>query len=61
VRDALVALGVPAARLMARGYGATKPVAPDTTRAGRAQNRRVEVRLLDEAEASPGPTAERRP
>ncbi len=61
VRDALVALGVPASRLVARGHGATRPVASDATRAGRAKNRRVELRSLDEPDDAPGPTAERRP
>jgi OOP family OmpA-OmpF porin len=31
------------ARLVARGYGDTKPVAPNTTAEGRQQNRRVEL------------------
>jgi outer membrane protein OmpA-like peptidoglycan-associated protein len=61
VRDALVAFGVPATRLVARGYGATRPIASDATRQGRARNRRVELRLLDEPDDAPGPTAERRP
>jgi OOP family OmpA-OmpF porin len=34
---------VDAARLVARGYGDTKPVAPNTTGEGRQQNRRVEL------------------
>ena len=35
--------GVPAARLSTAGFGDTKPVAPNTAEAGRAQNRRVEL------------------
>lgn len=34
---------VDAARLATRGFGASKPVAPNTTPAGRQQNRRVEL------------------
>lgn len=41
VRDALVRLGVPGTRLSARGFGQTRPVAPNFTAAGRARNRRV--------------------
>ncbi len=41
VRDYLVAKGIPAASLTAKGYGETKPIAPNTTDEGRAQNRRV--------------------
>ncbi len=43
VRDALVALGVPATRLVARGFGESKPVTSNRTQAGRDRNRRVEV------------------
>ena len=43
VRDFLVQNGVDAARITARGYGAAAPIAPNTTEAGRQQNRRVEV------------------
>ncbi len=43
VRDYLIAQGVPAAQLTARGYGETSPVADNSTRAGRQQNRRVEL------------------
>jgi OOP family OmpA-OmpF porin len=34
---------IPAARLTTSGFGDTKPVAPNTAEAGRAQNRRVEL------------------
>ncbi len=43
VRDYLVAKGVAADRLSARGYGESRPVADNATEAGRAQNRRVEL------------------
>jgi outer membrane protein OmpA-like peptidoglycan-associated protein len=43
VKAYLVAAGVDTARLKTAGFGATKPVAPNTTETGRAQNRRVEL------------------
>ena len=44
VKAALVSgYGVDAARLTAKGMGATKPAAPNATPAGRQQNRRVEL------------------
>lgn len=46
VRDYFIAKGVSADRMEARGYGRTKPVATNSTSAGRAQNRRVEMSLL---------------
>lgn len=39
----LVAHGVPASQLTARGYGKSKPVADNGSDAGRAKNRRVEL------------------
>lgn len=42
----LVAQGVSADRLTARGYGETRPVADNDTAAGRALNRRVEISVL---------------
>src|SRR5690606_15983797 len=47
VRDALVQEGVDASRLRARGVGADRPVADNATAAGRAENRRVEIVVLE--------------
>jgi len=46
VRAYLAQKGVTPDRMVAKGYGPTVPVAPNTTAAGRAQNRRVELRQL---------------
>lgn len=46
VVDWLVGHGIDADRLVARGYGETRPVANNATAAGRALNRRVEIVLL---------------
>ncbi|MGN6376734.1 MAG: OmpA family protein [Sphingomonas sp.] len=46
VASYLEARGVQAARLGTKGYGETQPIAPNDTEAGRAQNRRVEIRLV---------------
>jgi len=43
VRDYLVMRGISADRIVAMGYGRTRPVASNDTPEGRAQNRRVEV------------------
>ncbi|PFH20997.1 OmpA family protein [Burkholderia sp. JKS000303] len=43
VEQYLVAAGVPAGDLGAKGYGATRPLMPNDTEIGRAQNRRVEL------------------
>ena len=43
----LVALGVPATRKSAEGYGQQYPVAANSTENGRAQNRRIALRVTD--------------
>jgi outer membrane protein OmpA-like peptidoglycan-associated protein len=48
VMDALVSLGVQAGRITAAGMGEDFPIASNDTEEGRAQNRRVDVILLDE-------------
>ena len=44
VRNALVEKGVKSENLTAVGFGETKPIATNKTKAGKAQNRRTEVR-----------------
>ncbi|ADB33964.1 OmpA/MotB domain protein [Kribbella flavida DSM 17836] len=45
VKATLVRLGVPAGRIISRGYGEFEPVASNRTSAGRIANRRVEIRV----------------
>lgn len=47
VRDYLVAKGISADRLTAKGYGMTVPIADNKTEEGRATNRRTEVKILE--------------
>ena len=46
VKEFLVDKGIEEFRLSAVGYGESKPMATNNTRAGRAQNRRVEINLV---------------
>lgn len=47
VRAYLASKGVAPERMVARGYGPSQPIAPNATRDGRAQNRRVELRQIN--------------
>ena len=47
VRNYLTKKGISADRIVSKGYGATEPVADNSTAAGRQQNRRTEVRVLN--------------
>jgi outer membrane protein OmpA-like peptidoglycan-associated protein len=46
VMNYLIQRGIAASRMEARGYGEYQPVAPNTTREGRRQNRRIEFKVL---------------
>ncbi|WP_028296261.1 OmpA family protein [Olivibacter sitiensis] len=46
VKDYLVERGLKAASISTKGYGLTKPVAPNNTSEGRQKNRRVEITIL---------------
>lgn len=45
VRRALIDRGVASGRLTAQGYGASRPIADNSTPAGRARNRRIEIKV----------------
>ena len=47
VKDYLESKGINATRMTAMGYGEAQPVASNDTDTGRAQNRRVELIVLD--------------
>lgn len=46
VADYLASRGVASARMGIRGYGETQPIASNDTEEGRAQNRRVEIKVV---------------
>jgi len=52
VRSFLLLFGIDEARLTAKGYGETKPVAPNDSDENRAKNRRVELVKQDAVQAS---------
>ena len=47
VKEYLIEQGLPATRLSSEGFGESKPVATNATAAGRQQNRRVEISLIE--------------
>ena len=53
VKEFLVHRGVLRSRMVAEGFGQTRPIAPNTNRAGRAANRRVEFRMIEPEPALP--------
>ncbi len=53
VRAWLVQHGVPADRLVARGYGQEKPIVPNVTGGNRAKNRRVQFIILEKEGSAP--------
>lgn len=52
---ALEAAGVPPGRLAAVSFGEHRPLVPGTTPEARAENRRIEIRLLPLPDAGPAP------
>ena len=48
VRDILIRLGVEEFRIRATGYGESQPIDDNNTAEGRARNRRVELRILNQ-------------
>jgi len=47
VRKYLISKGINSANLSVSGYGESKPIASNTTSAGRALNRRVELKIIE--------------
>jgi len=53
VKEFLLKQNVPPVQLIAEGYGPTRPIASNASRAGKAANRRVEFRLIAQPRAKP--------
>jgi len=61
VRNWLVQHGVTPDRLVAKGYGQTKPLVPNVTTANKAKNRRVQFIILEQDKATGGAAGGTRP
>ncbi len=48
VMQYLIQQGIEPLRLTSKGYGESMPIAPNTTREGRSQNRRIEFKVISE-------------
>ncbi|TAE65633.1 MAG: OmpA family protein, partial [Bacteroidetes bacterium] len=46
IKNFLIKKGIPANRLIAQGFGQTKPIADNKTDKGRQKNRRVEMKIV---------------
>jgi OOP family OmpA-OmpF porin len=47
VRQYLIGRGVSASRIQSKGFGEQRPIEDNTTKAGRAANRRVEIHITE--------------
>lgn len=47
VRDYMIGKGIATSRMEAKGYGESSPIADNGTRDGRAENRRVELKIIE--------------
>ena len=56
LKRSLVAFGLAADRIEARGFGETRPIASNKTRAGRAENRRIVFSIASKAKPRPTPS-----
>lgn len=57
VRLYLVEHGIAGGRLSARGYGSSQPLVPNASRSQRAENRRVELHIVEYADGTAPPPA----
>lgn len=48
IKNKLIEQGIPTKNIVLSSKGETAPIAPNTTETGRAKNRRVEIKLLNE-------------